>query len=297
MASFLSIHALGVDVTLAFLAAFTILCRIEPSWIAKNQSFPYTSQPEWNYGLKAFDFQLLVFEFFHTEWFSRAVHIVSIVTEGFLWHLIIQITFGIWGTGFTLTLMALQAFSFADVFLATTIMAMNTLYACLSCAILFDSVLTPAFLLNIAKVALFWMVAARTLNHAFEPLPPKYSVQIFDDNFGFPGYTLIRAEPLRSLWLMALGQVSEFGAGLPGRFFNQITYKIMWKAGYRSKTLLDVAQVKKQAQMVIKGGWKAHPTTAVLYQWATKRCEEKIIKGETGALVTEEQSVVDENLF
>ena len=269
--SLLTLHALFVDIVLAILIGFTILYRIEPSWVAKNGSFPYTSQPKWIFGHRAFDFQLLVFEIFHIEWLSRAVHAVNITTEGFLWLLVVHITFGFWGTGLTLALLSLQAVSYGDPVLAIAIIGINTLFGAASYSVLQISSLNPLLLLNAAKISLFWMVIARTVNHAFEPLPPMYhpSVAAFDDNFGYPGYTLCFTDPLRSVWLMGLGIVSEFGAGIPGRFFNTIIFKLLWKTGYRSQALLDVADAKKQAWIVIEGGWQAHPATAVLFEWAT----------------------------
>jgi hypothetical protein len=77
--------------------------------------------------------------------------------------------------------------------------------------------------------------------------------------------------------MLALGQVSECAAGLPGRLFNQVVYKIMWKAGYRSETLMDIGRAKRQAWRVIEGGWQAHPVTKELYAWATRGCEEFVI--------------------
>ena len=227
--SLLTLHAIYVDATLAVLIAFVVLCRVEPSWIAKTQSFPYTSQPEWNFGPQAFSFQLLIFEIFHTEWPSRFVHSVNIITEGFLWLLVIHITFGPWGTGITLALLSLQALSFGDPILATTIISINTLFATKSHIALSVLPYTPIQLLSLAKISLFWLSAARTLNHALEPLPPTYdpTVAVFDDSFGYPAYQLFSKAPLRSLWMLALGQVSEFAAGLPGGLLNQIVYKIM----------------------------------------------------------------------
>ena len=287
--SLLTLHALFVDGTLALLIALTILCRVEPSWVAKNQSFPYTSQIEWNFGPKAFDFQLLVFEIFHTMWFSRAVHMASIITEGFLWLLVIHVTLGRWGTGVTLALLSLQALSFGDPILASAIIIINTVFATASYTTLQYMHYCPTDLLTIAKVSLFWLSATRTLSHAFEPLPPKYdpSVAIFDDSFGYPAYQLCSTNFLHSLWMMALGHVSESGAGIPGHFFNQIIFIVMWKAGYRSKTLLDVRQAKKQAWRVIQGGWQAHPVTAELYKWATKDCEEYAMGGREGGVVSQ----------
>ena len=291
--SLLTLHALLVDGTFALLIALTILCRVEPSWIAKNQSFPYSSQIEWNFGPKAFDFQLLVFEIFHTEWSSRAVHVVTIITEGFLWLLVIHVTFGLWGTGTTLALLSLQALSFGDPMLATVIITINTMFATASFTTLQYMTYSPIHLLNIAKVSLFWLTAIRILNHAFEPLPPTYdsTVAIFDDSFGYPAYQLCSTNFSHSLWMMALGQVSECGAGIPGHFFNQIIFKIMWKAGYRSKTLLDVKQAKKQAWRVIEGGWQAHPVTAKLYKWATKDCEELAMGAEKASMELQRNEV------
>jgi len=77
--------------------------------------------------------------------------------------------------------------------------------------------------------------------------------------------------------MMPLGQVSEFGVGLPGHFYNPIIYKIMWKVGYRSKTLLNVKETKRQTWDVVEGRWQTPSTTARLYRWVTHNREETVV--------------------
>ncbi|KAK5193273.1 hypothetical protein LTR92_006642 [Exophiala xenobiotica] len=276
--TFLNVCGGFVDLIFAVLVALTILCRIEPTWIACNHSFPYTSQPEWNFGQSAFNFQLLVFEIFHQQWSSRFVHTVNITAEGFLWLLVLKITFGMPGLLLIVGTLIIQAISYRDMILSACVSLITISHAAATWAILSWSPYDAIDVLNAAKIALICCSAARTVNHAFEPLPPKYhpSVTAFDEGFGETAFTLCSRNFLQSLWLMALGLVSELAAGSPGRFFNPIVYKMLWRAGYRSQVLLSVSEAKQEAVAVIEGGWHANPTTASLYSWATRNSEKLV---------------------
>jgi hypothetical protein len=150
-----------------------LLCRLEPAWILTLVSFPYISQPEWNFGPQAFDFQLLIFEIFHAHWSSRAVHAVNIILEGFLWMVIIEVTFGAWGIAVTLALLGVQAWTFGDEMLAVVLIGIQTFFAIAFRLTLHHLPYPSIAVLFAAKIALFTLTLLRTCSHAFEPLAPN----------------------------------------------------------------------------------------------------------------------------
>lgn len=103
-----------------------------------------------------------------------------------------------------------------------------------------------------------------------EPLPPTYSKghAVFDDGFGRRGWRVLLTNLPLALWLIVLGNVSELGAGMSGRLFNPVVYKLMSRCGYRSSCLMTVQEAKTQAWTVIDAGWMAHESTADMFAWA-----------------------------
>ena len=269
--SILSIHALVADAMFVLLLALLSLCRLEPRYIARK-SFPYGSQAERTVGRRGFEFQLLVFEIFHQQTASQVVHAINIISQGLLWTCIIRTTFGLAGTIIVLLILAGQSISYGDDYLATAIVCLQLIYIAATELTLFLASLDRIPVLNVAKAAILWLSLVQTVNHAFEPLPPTFdtSTQQFDDGFGGAAWKQCFLAPFTTAAMMVLGLVSEIEAGCPGRFLNQIIFKIIWKAGYRSETLLSVADAKEYGRAVISNGWMAHPTTAALYKWAAK---------------------------
>lgn len=273
--SILLFNAFLVDLSFAVLIAFLILCHIEPTWIARNQSFPYTSQLKWNFGKEAFDFQVLTYEIFHSLFSSKLVHAIVMTCQGFLWFLIINITFGNTGLAVAFSLLAVQAISFGDFWVGLCVILTNTAFGVMSYKLLETSTISALTILNIAKVLMFWEAVAMTVNHAFEPLPPTFhpDMEGFDERFGQVAWKLCCSDLPRALWLMALGQASEIGAGCPGRYLTQVMYIIMSNFGYRSSVAISVREAMIQAQAINEGGYQAHPITAELYQWAATTCD------------------------
>lgn len=253
-----------------------LLSRLEPLWIAQHRSFPYSGQPEWLFGREAFDFQLLAFEIFHQQRSSRIVHTGTILSAGFLWGLVVRVTFGMAGRWVLALVLVGQCFSYADWGVGATVGVVQGMYLAageviLRCAQASDG-WDELWVLNAAKTALLVCTLLQVGNHAFEPLPPAYhrSVEMFDDGFGVPGYSLIRSDPLGALRMSALGLCQETMAGSPGMFLNTILYRLMWKAGYRPAGLLGVDEARRCAAVVIEGGWQANEMTARVYVWATR---------------------------
>lgn len=269
--SLLNIHAVLIDVCFAVLIAFLGLCQTHHEWVAKNQSFPYTYWPSWSCGPRSFDFQLFVFEVFHIEWLSRTIHMINILVEQWLWLAIIFCTFGPLWLGLSVALVVLQACSYGDFAVASLISTINIgIFWSVWRVRSYEIGLGIVEMAAIAKIALFWVVTARTLSHVLEPLPPTYSKELmaFDDGFGMRGWRVLLANLPLALWLMVLGNVSELGAGMPGRLFNPVIYKLMSRCGYRSSCLVSVLEAKTQAWTVIDAGWRAHKVTADMFAWA-----------------------------
>ena len=253
--SALTIHSLAIDALFAILIGFLILCYVEHKWVAINQSFPYTFHLKRNLGKEAFNFQLVVFELWHTNKLNRYVHMICLFSEEFFWLYILRRTFGLYGLGFVNLLSTTQAATYQDWELTATITLTNGAYS-LAGLYLFDS-LDPIFAVNFCKVALFWVVVLRTAVHAAEPLPPTYEPETdsFTDGWGAAGYKLIPLDPLRSLWLFLLGIVSELASGIPGRLFSTAVYKVMFRLGYRTDNVRGVDDAREEAMEVLAKGW------------------------------------------
>lgn len=250
---------------------FLVLCQTHHRWVAQNQSFPCSYHPSRNFGPKSFDFQLFVFEVFHVQWLSRTIHMINIVVEEFIWLVIIRTTFGLWGLAFVMGVLAFQAVSYGDVAVAGAITALNAAFAAgayLVCG--YSPALGVETVTAIAKISLFWVVTIRTLSHVLKPLPPTYSreSEVFDNGFGIQGWRVCLTDLPLAIWLFLLGNVSELGAGMPGRLFNPVVYKVLSRCGYRSEKLISRDKAKSQAWTVVDCGLMAHQVTAVMFTWA-----------------------------
>lgn len=269
--SFIPVHALLVDLCFVLLITFVVLCQTHHQWIAQNQSFPYSYDPRWNFGAKSFDFQLLIFEVFHVKWLSRTVHMVNIIIEEFLWLAIILGTFGNIGLATSLVILVIQSFSYGDISVGLVITSLNVAFGTTSFFVF--NPWTPALALAMtafAKIALSWVVSIRTLSHVLEPLPPTYKKdsRSFENSFGITGWRVCLTDLPLAIWLTLLGNISELGAGMPGRLFNPVIYKIMVRCGYRSKSILSVEEAKRQAWTIQDAGWMANAVTADMFAWA-----------------------------
>ncbi|THZ24950.1 hypothetical protein D6C91_03130 [Aureobasidium pullulans] len=258
-----ALHSLAIDALFAILICFFILCYLETKWIAVNQSFPYTFHLKNNLGKSSFDFQLVVFELWHTNKLNRYGHMVCLFCEQLLWLHIIRITFGVSGLALTNIALGMQAFSFGDLRLAFGTTIFNAAYSLLGMWAL-DGY-SPVAAIDICKITLFWVVVVRTAVHAAEPLPPVYDSETdsFGETWGDDGYKLISKNPLGALWLFILGIVSELASGVPGRLFGTALYKALYRAGgFRSSTLKGVDTAREEALSTLKNGWASNEMLA-----------------------------------
>lgn len=259
----ITIHSLAIDALFAILVCFFILCYLETKWIAVNQSFPYTFHLKNNLGRASFDFQLVVFELWHTNKLNRYGHMVCLFCEQLLWLYIIRITFGLSGLALTNIALGMQAFSFGDLRLGFGTTAFNIVYS-LGGMWAFDR-FAPVAAVDACKIALFWVVVVRTAVHAAEPLPPVYDSETgsFGETWGDDGYLLISKKPFAALWLFVLGIVSELASGVPGRLFGTALYKAMFRVGgFRSQTLKGVDTAREEALSTLQNGWASNDMLA-----------------------------------
>lgn len=270
----LTLHSLAMDVLFALLIGFLILCYVEHKWVAINQSFPYTFHIKRNIGQPAFNFQLVVFELWHTNKLNRYVHMVCLFSEEFFWLCIIRGTFGLSGLFLANGLAITQAVTYRDWRLTATITLINVAYSAAGLTG-FDR-LEPTFAINVCKVALFWVVVLRTAVHAAEPLPPTYDAEkmSFGSEWGTgAGYNLIPKDPLRALWLFLLGIVSELASGIPGRLFSTAVYKVMYRAGYRSELLMGVDEARTEAVDTMANGWASSVRLAPFFEMGAEESD------------------------
>lgn len=264
--SLLTYHSLAIDALFAILIGFLILCYVETRWIAINQSFPYTFHIKRNLGHYAFDFQLVVFELWHTNKLNRYVHMICLFCEEFFWLYIAKATFGLYGLMLLNLLSITQAWSFGDWTLTATVALINGAYSLVGLWA-FDR-LAPILAVDICKVALFWVVVLRTAVHAAEPLPPTFdsNTNTFGDGWGAAGYELIPREPVRALWLFILGIVSELASGIPGRLFGTAVFKVIYRLGYRSGHLKGVDEAREEAMHTLLNGWGSNAMLAPFFE-------------------------------
>lgn len=259
----ITMHSLAIDALFAILICFFILCYFETKWIAVNQSFPYTFHLKNNLGKSSFDFQLVVFELWHTNKLNRYGHMVCLFCEQLLWLYIIRITFGLSGLALANIALGMQALSFGDIRLGLGTTAFNAVYSLLGLWA-FDR-FSPVAAVDACKIALFWVVVVRTAVHAAEPLPPVYDSETdsFGETWGDDGYLLIFEKPLAALWLFILGIVSELASGVPGRLFGTALYKALYRVGgFRSQTLKGVDTAREEALATLRDGWASNDMLA-----------------------------------
>ncbi|EFY97248.1 hypothetical protein X797_006126 [Metarhizium robertsii] len=262
----------AVDLTLALVISFLVLCNLEHKWIAKNYSFPYAFHPVRNLGAKALQFQLVLFEVYHLHLFSRITHILTLLVEEAAWLFLIQGTFGAVGLATANALLALQAFSYGDALLGACITTLN-LAVSLAAAIGFQGVADGGGALGGIKIGLVLCAALRTASHVAEPLPPAYneSSKTFERSFGVSGFEFLFSNTLFAFWLFCYGVIQEMGAGMPGRLFNIAVAEVMYSAGYQGKSAWDVVVAKGWACEIVERGWEAYPMSQELLAWVAVR--------------------------
>ncbi|KFG86832.1 hypothetical protein MANI_002574 [Metarhizium anisopliae] len=262
----------AVDLTLALVISFLVLCNLEHKWIAKNYSFPYAFHPVRNLGAKALQFQLVLFEVYHLHLFSRITHILTLLVEEAAWLFLIQGTFGAVGLAIANALLALQAFSYGDALLGAAITALN-LAVSLAAAIGFRGFADGGGALGGIKIGLVLCAALRTASHVAEPLPPAYneSSKTFERSFGVSGFEFLFSNTLFAFWLFCYGVIQEMGAGMPSRLFNIAVAEVMYSAGYQGKSAWDVVVAKGWACEIVESGWEAYPMSQELLAWVAVR--------------------------
>ncbi|KAH0595317.1 hypothetical protein MHUMG1_07067 [Metarhizium humberi] len=262
----------AVDLTLALVISFLVLCNLEHKWIAKNYSFPYAFHPVRNLGAKALQFQLVLFEVYHLHLFSRITHILTLLVEEAAWLFLIQGTFGAVGLATANALLALQAFSYGDALLGACITALN-LAVSLAASLGFRGFADGGGALGGIKIGLVLCAALRTASHVAEPLPPAYneSSKTFERSFGVSGFEFLFSNTLFAFWLFCYGVIQEMGAGMPGRLFNIAVAEVMYSAGYQGKSAWDVVVAKGWACEIVESGWEAYPMSQELLAWVAVR--------------------------
>ncbi|KAF5125957.1 hypothetical protein E5D57_010651 [Metarhizium anisopliae] len=262
----------AVDLTLALVISFLVLCNLEHKWIAKNYSFPYAFHPVRNLGAKALQFQLVLFEVYHLHLFSRITHILTLLVEEAAWLFLIQGTFGAVGLATANALLALQAFSYGDALLGACITALN-LAVSLAASLRFGGLADGGGALGAIKIGLVLCAALRTASHVAEPLPPAYneSSRTFERSFGVSGFEFLFSNTLFAFWLFCYGVIQEMGAGMPGRLFNIAVAEVMYSAGYQGKSAWDVVVAKGWACEIVESGWEAYPMSQELLAWVAVR--------------------------
>ncbi|KAG8421723.1 hypothetical protein J3458_003573 [Metarhizium acridum] len=261
----------AVDLALALVISFLLLCNLEHKWIAKNYSFPYAFHPIRNLGAKALQFQLVLFEVYHLHLFSRITHILTLLVEEAAWLLLIQGTFGVVGLATANILLVIQAFSYGDTLLGSCITILNVAVS-LAASVGFQG-LSDGNALGGIKISLVLCAALRTMSRVAEPLPPAYNEhsKTFDRSFGVRGFEFLFSNTLFAFWLFCYGVIQEMGAGMPGRLFNIAVAEVMYSLGYQGKSAWDVVVAKGWACEIVESGWEAYPMSQELLAWVAVR--------------------------
>jgi len=194
-----------------------------------------------------------------------------------MWLVVVRESFGMPIQGAITLILCLQAFSFGDLVFG---MVLSGLWGSMMFAA--DRLLTSSILHqdtwgqtswdinSLAKVLIVCSVAVRTLSHVLERIPPLVNGD--SNKFGSQrGLEFAFSSPYRSTVALLFGDISEMGSGLPGRLFPVVVYLVMWRFGYRSKTLMDIGECNRIRSGIFKEGWTAYPETKELFSWARKR--------------------------
>ena len=261
-ATWLVYQALVMDMLFACLLAFLILCHLEPRWVAANRSFPYTSHVENNFGIRAFDFQLLVYELWHSSIINSVTHTFCFFFEQPLWLGVVAHTFGLPSLALLNMALFFQACTYGDPYMAIIITALNSLYSAVVIWVFQN--LPTLLVLNYYKAALLWLIVLQTATHADEPLPPDWNKQLntFAATWSDKAYNMLWRDLYGALWLFTLGLASEAGAGMPGRLYNVLVFRVLDQMGYISNSIDGVSSARGSAVIALREGWHSNDMLA-----------------------------------
>jgi len=257
------------------LACFTLVCELKPKEASRWNSNAWSSLMEYNFGPKSFEFQLVLYDLFHTSQLCQLTH-YSLFLDGLAWF---QFLFHYCGESVLLravfcvlcVVMAFQAFTYLRWFVAPF---MCLFYASLVLVI-------PPLPLSWIPWILILSPSIRVAGHFVERAPP----QMFDGKqpqMTFREATSLevffhyaKRDPFVLLWAPIVGWSSELQAGLPFRLLPVATFYVLPRSWTRhciqapaddAPTLcFDWKQIDQAATAILKFGWAAWPETRALF--------------------------------
>lgn len=255
------------------LACFTLVCELRPREASRWNANAWSSQVEYNFGPKSFEFQAVLFNLFHTSLWCQLTH-YSLFADGLAWFhflyyycgqsLILQAVF--WLVFFVMTL---QTITYVKWFIVPF---MYLFYFALVAGI-------PQLPLHWIPWILILSPSIRATGHTlFEPAPP----QMFDGEKPKMTFrqssTLVvflkyaRFHPGSLLWAPFIGWISELQAGLPFRLLPVATLYFLPRSWTRHciatsemPALFDWKRVDSAAKSIIQSGWSGWPETRALF--------------------------------
>jgi hypothetical protein len=246
---------LFIDLQLGLLPPFYILSILDHKWLLENGTFPYAYHPDKNVGRQGFNLQLALYETFHSTAIAQIIHGLVLPIQQACWLYLIPVLDGkAGGLGMALFLVV-QAISYHDTVFTIFIILVNLgLYSLNSTLV---SLLPYAINTGTVKIILFSATLFEVISHSEEQLPPTTE----NTGFGEIATSQCLSAPCNALKLLALGFISELAAGVPGRLFNVLVYKILSRLGMQSESLMRVGEAKRRGRAILRGGWGADELT------------------------------------
>jgi hypothetical protein len=233
---------------------FILLSHIAPYTLNKLTSNAFTSQLHWNYGVEAFNFQLVNLVVYHTTMLARVTH-ATLLLDVLSWAVILS-QYGLVVVVGMLTLIVWQTVSFCH---APTVIITVLSWCGVSSLVHFffftqlTSIMDPQTMVQYAYLCVCICGMVRVLGHFAEPCPPlilsaeqrmdrqkkiqdgtaEYDMYQWEDK-QTDSVTLVvmllwkrQLNPIKAVVIPVLGVFAEISAGLPGRLFAPLIY-VLW---------------------------------------------------------------------
>eukprot|EP00117_Sycon_ciliatum_P005674 scpid52441/ scgid9520/ len=255
-----------------------LLCHISPGLVLRVFSNPWTTQINWQFGVKAQNYQALNLVLYHQTYPGLISHYSTLTLDHFAWAYIITYGLG-WATCIAvLSLIFFQAYSTKyKPLIATTGVAVLV-----SIGVLVYLVSLPASTqlcwYRYAQATIILGGIARVLGHAFESkVPPTPIIRRQSDMYLFKEVETVPWD--KKIVLAIAGVIAEICAGLPLRLFvPMLNVQVSWLCAKlwgakqdRPDGLDDHEALQVHSQRILRKGWlRGKPSKANLIRTAVK---------------------------
>lgn len=243
--------------SLGVMGCLYVLSYVAPEKMERAISNPYVFQWKHNIGPDSLEFQAVIYDAYHTNWYSRLSHEAGWLFESIGWLVVMYAWLGPWGIFLILGIVWWQVYSFGEHPMSMMLMGIWLLLATLSYSLV--GLLGAQLAYTAAVYTIVGFSLWRFVGHSIGPIPAG----IIDNKFY--RYTWQVLSP-RLFFPVLLGYFAEFASGLPFRLPSIWLYMVLQKwVGYQPNTTISIASIEGFSNGILEHGWKAHPVSEKIF--------------------------------